>query len=175
MAISVKATLQTNKGFKELAKFKKDFNNLASQWVQVGFDASQTHHKNERGKREVVNMAELAIWLHEGTEDGRIPPRPFLEGTLQQMVDRSKSARLKPLVADLYKGFAKGKNLDKHTSRFLDRLGEVLRDDVKDNFGIENTIGLEDNAPTTIRDKGRNDPLVDTSKLKNSMLIKTSK
>ena len=175
MAISVKASLQTNQGFKQLAKFKKDFNKLALEWAEVGFEASDIHHTNERGKKEVVNMAELAIWLHEGTKDGRIPPRPFFERTLQQMVGSSEQAKLKPIVARLFKGFKQNQDLDKHISKFLDEVGGVLRNNVKDNFGIENTIGLEKNSDFTINQKGRDDPLVDTQKLKNSMKIKTSK
>jgi len=175
MAITVKASLQTNQGFKQLAKFKKDFNKLALEWTEVGFEASDEHHTNERGKREVVNMAELAIWLHEGTEDGRIPPRPFLEGTLQQMVGKSEQAKLKPIVARLFNGFKQGVDLDKHISKFLDELGEVLRSNVKGNFGIENTLGLEKNSDFTISQKGKNDPLVDTGTLRDSMKIKTSK
>lgn len=175
MAITVKATLQTNQGFKQLAKFKKDFNKLANEFVEIGFEASQTHHTNERGKKEEVNMAELAAWLHEGTDDGRIPSRPFFERTLQQMVGKSEQSKLKPIVSRLFKGFKQNKDLDKHISKFLNDLGILTRNNVKDNFGVENTISLEDNAPFTIKQKGRNDPLVDTGKLKDSMLIKTSK
>ena len=178
MAITVKATLQTNQGFKQLAKFKKDFNKLSQEWVEVGFDASQEHHKNERGKKEIVNMAELAYWLHEGTDDGRIPPRPFFERTLQQMVGKAEASKLKPKVARLFKGFKKGVDLDKHISVFLDDLGKVVRSNVKDNFGIENTIDLKENAKYTIKEKGRNDPLVGNTTgvhLKDAMLIKTSK
>lgn len=175
MAITVKATLDTNKGFKELAKFKKDFNRLAQEWVEVGFDASQVHHQNKRGKKEIVNMAELAAWLHEGTEDGRIPPRPFFERTLQQMVGKSEASKLKPIVARLFNGFNKKKDLDKHISKFLEEMGELTRNNVKDNFGIDNTINLKDNSEFTIKEKGRNDPLVDTGTLRDAMKIKTSK
>jgi hypothetical protein len=175
MAITVKATLDTNKGFKELNQFKKDFNRLAQEWVQVGFDSSEIHHTNERGKKEDVNMAELAAWLHEGTKDGRIPPRPFFEGTLQQMMGKSEANKLVPLVKKLYMGFGKGKNLNKHITDFLEGVGEHLKKKTQDNFGIDNTIGLVDNAPSTIKQKGRNDPLVDTHKLRDGMLVKTSK
>lgn len=178
MKISVVSKLDTSKGFKELAKFKKKFMEPNGDFSQVGYEASEVHHVNTRGKKEVVTMSELAYWLHEGTRDGRIPPRPFFDLTLQRLIGSESAVKMKPMVSKLFKGISKSKTAAPHIEVFLKSLGTFIMKETMSTFGSSE---LAENRPVTVKLKGSDRPLIDgvttnaEVQLKDAMKVKTSR
>ena len=177
MAISVVSKIDASRGFKELGKFRAKFGAIDKDFTQVGFDANEVHHVNKRGKQEVVNMAELAYWLHEGTKDGRIPPRPFFDLTMQKFVGSTAASKMRPMVAKLFTGLSKSSTARPHIETFLKELGEFIMVETMQTFGSSE---LHVNAKSTIKAKGSDKPLIDgvttdaDPQLREAMKVKTS-
>lgn len=170
MKFSLKTKVDFKKGFKDLEKFKKHLSKLNDENTAVGYTTDQLHLQD--GREEAIDMAYLATILHEGTQDGRIPPRPFLRQTLQQLTSGNKFRFLrKPFINYLESINNKQYSVD----QLLLDLGDIIRKEVQKNFGINNTIDLESNAPSTIRKKGSDDPLVESGVLRDSLKVKTSR
>lgn len=174
MTIKVKTQLKFKEGFKDLSKFEKYVSRINAESFSVGYSTDQIH-SSEGNNEDSIDMAYLATILHEGTQDGRIPPRPFLRATLQQLTSGAKFRFLrKPFMNYLSSIDNKQYTVD----QMLLDLGKIVRTEVQKNFGRDNTISLDPNAQTTIRLKKRdksNNPLVDTGELRDSMQVRTSK
>lgn len=102
-----------------------------------------------------LTVAELATVLHFGTEDGRIPPRPFLTMALDEQ--REELAKMGgELMAEVIEG-----KMDQ--DRALGLIGAKLATEAKKVI----TTGdqLTPNAPSTVAEKGSSRPLVDTGRL----------
>lgn len=93
-------------------------------------------------------VAEVGFWNEFGTEDGRIPARPFLRGTIV----RNKARYLKIMREISIKVLRGELDLEKG----LKKLALVGQNDVRN--GIKNWH-TPPNAPSTIRQKGVNAPL----------------
>jgi hypothetical protein len=178
VAISVVSRLDSSKGFKELGRFKAKFGAVDKDFTQVGFEATEVHHVNKRGKNEVVTMSELAYWLHEGTEDKRIPSRPFFDITMQNLVGSAGSAKMRPMVRKLFIGLAKEGTARPYIEAFLKELGKFIMLEAMQTFGSDE---LTANAASTIRAKGSDKPLIDgvttnaDPQLREAMKVKTSR
>ena len=170
MTFKVSSKTDFKQGFVDLSKFEEYVKTLNKEFTEVGYSTQQLHRQEDSD--EAIDMASLAIILHEGTDDGRIPPRPFLRRTLQNLTASSKQRFLrKPFMRYLESFNDKQSSVD----RMLLDLGKIVRKEVQGNFGKNNKINLRDNAKITERIKGKNDPLVDSGDLRDSMLIKTSR
>lgn len=106
------------------------------------------------GERE--KLLSIAVWNEFGTE--KIPARPFLRKTFLKKksvwLDYSES-----LVNQILDGKLNRKNA-------LKLMGERMRDDIKKTMV---DLKTPKNAPSTIKKKGFDDPLIDTKKLLNAV------
>jgi DNA-binding protein H-NS len=161
----------TDKGladiFKEVEKFK-------SLCVKVGVTEdvgsqlgkhfeTKTSKSGKKTKRKVQNtsgptIAEYATWNELGTADGRIPPRPFVRG----WIDNNRE-QIGKTLEKLYGLVSDGK-LDAMTA--IERLGRYGESGVKSY--IRNGT-FTPNADSTIAKKGSSKPLIDTGTLRNSI------
>lgn len=170
MKVSLETKVNFKQGFKELKEFSKYVNKVIGESTSIGYSTDQLHMQD--GRAEAIDMAYLATILHEGTDDGRIPPRPFLRATLQQLTSGSKNKTLKTPFEKYFKNVSNGQySID----QLLLDLGDIVRKEVQKNFGADNTIGLKSNAPSTINKKVGNNPLVESGDLKKAMQVKTSR
>lgn len=82
-----------------------------------------------------------------------IPPRPFMKTTINKNKNK---------WVEILNNLLKNKTPDKA----LGTLGEVIKSDIQ--YTISNNDFI-DNAPFTIMKKGRNQPLIDTGKMRNKV------
>lgn len=131
-----------------LEKFEK----LRNKGVYVGIPAES--NSSVDGAND-FNMAALAAVLEFGSADGRIPERPFLRQTLQE--NEKKYANF---FAEQLRG---GKDIE----QIYQMLAMMAQGDVQKN--IVNG-GWTPNARSTIRRKGSSKPLIDTGRLRQSVI-----
>lgn len=99
-------------------------------------------------------FAKFGVRLKKDTTEIRIPPRPFL----QQTVDAYKNKWLKQL------GILLAETGD--TNKSLSILGEQVVADIK--YIMENGDFIK-NSPLTVKAKGKDSPLINTGDLRNSV------
>lgn len=103
-------------------------------------------------------MVELGA-IHEfGSEDGRIPERPFLRGTMKK-----KTREHNALIRDLAKSVGQGRT---GTRQALEQLGARAAGDIQE--AIADRIPPA-NAPSTIKRKGSSTPLIDDGDLRRAI------
>lgn len=142
-------------GFDELIKKCKQIENHE---VEIGFGEEIHPDAN-------MTMGNLAWILETGADlpNGEIPPRQFMESTnFQFEVDNN---RLAPLVIKniLYKNAPIDAQLVRLGKKEKDIMQQVMRMKLFPN---------PNNAESTIRQKGRDDALIDTQKLIKSIKVK---
>jgi len=144
-----------------LDKLVKQCLEIDKREIEVGFDAEQ-HPDAE------MPMGNLAWILETGADlpNGEIPPRQFMESTnFQFEVDNKKLAPL-VLKGILYKSLPIEGQLMKLGRKHKQIMQEVMRLKLFPN---------PNNAQSTIRQKGRDDALIDTGKLIKSIKVKVQK
>ena len=110
--------------------------------------------KNAGKEPNGTSLVDVAVYNEFGTS--HIPSRPFI----RIASDKNKSFwtdESEKIIDDI---------VDGGTANF-NSLGKTMVNDIKDVMG--DTTLLESNAPSTIRRKGRNEPLIDKGKLKSSI------
>ncbi len=144
---------RTNK-MQQVIKSISDLGNLRimAGWVHPG-------QKHGDGK---LTMAQLACVMEYGAKVGKktyIPPRPML-----RMTGRLKSKSWVRQAGKLGKSVLEGK---KNAADAPAILGQIIADDIK---GVMNNSFLfTPNAPSTVRKKGKNAPLIDTGELRDAV------
>ena len=125
---------------KELAQYRGD------KFVTVGI-----HEGAPQPESGDLTMAQLGAVQHFGTEDGRIPARPWLdtgvESGTQEILDTIRS------------GAGKGLPLD----TVLEQVGVVAAGAVQEYM---TDLKTPPNAPSTIERKGSDNPLIDTGAMR---------
>lgn len=111
--------------------------------VNVGFLEKATYPVNEKGKS--LSVAQVAFWNEWGTV--RSPPRPFFRGMI---------AKRSPRWGELLAAAAKATHYD--TQATLAAAGETIKGQLQRSINEFMTPG---NAPSTIRKKGFDKPLID--------------
>jgi phage gpG-like protein len=111
-----------------------------------------------------LTVAEIAAILHFGTKDqakvGAIPPRPFLNQTMDEHREEFTKLGARLFAATLLRN--EGMTLN----RALGILGAKVAAEVKKTI----TAGMKPgNAVRTIRAKGQDKPLIDTGRLLNAI------
>lgn len=143
-----KAFKMTDRGLKILEKRKKS---LAGAELKVGFPADIQGHGD-------LSPGELALILEFGTLDGRIPERPVFRQTFDELKAEipQKQAYYAAMVDS-------GKISSKQAQQ---RLGQWYAGKLR--WAI---IRYHDvpNAPATIKQKGFDDPWIDTGGLVNAI------
>lgn len=134
-------------GDKFKAALKRAVGNAADGKVRVGIIESQTYPvKNGRGGQSV---AQVAYWNEYGT--ATIPSRPFFRNTIAEKQDEWAESSANIL-----------KSVDGDVKQALALIGEGVKGDIVET--IQNFREPE-NAPSTVKKKGFNKPLIDTGDL----------
>lgn len=144
---------RTNK-MQQVIKSISDLGNvrIMAGWVRPG----QKHGDTK------LTMAQLAYVMEYGAKVGKktyIPPRPML-----CLTGRLKSKNWVKQAGKLAKSVLEGKNNAADVPAIL---GQIIADDIK---GVMNaSILFAPNAPSTVRKKGKNTPLIDTGELRDAV------
>lgn len=151
MAKNDKLTAEGKRFFRELKK-------LSEKQVRVGVQGGKRHKEKSRdGKeKEGADLVDIAIWNELGTD--RIPARPFLGQTVDQ-----HGAEIQKAAAQLVQKICKGQ-LDAQSA--LNNLGVLMVGYVQNQISDGDFIP---NAPSTIRLKGSERPLINTKQLRGSI------
>jgi hypothetical protein len=121
-------------------------NLLDKSRVQVGIVGAAAERSSANGD---LTMAELALIQELGTET--IPPRPFIHPALHTTAAQEEAAK----IAHAGVFF---ENLDLALDHAGERLAQQMRDTILHGH-------LEPNAPETVRRKGFDQPLIETTGL----------
>ncbi|MGL5163381.1 MAG: hypothetical protein ACRC8E_14075 [Plesiomonas shigelloides] len=128
---------------KELAQYR------GNSHVTVGI-----HEGAPQPESGELNMATLGAVLHFGSEDGRIPARPWLDAGIESGTTE--------ILDTIRSGIGRGLPLD----TVLEQVGVISVGAVQ-----EFMTDLKDppNAPSTIEKKGSDNPLIDSGALRASV------
>lgn len=121
--------------------------------ITVGIHKTEGAHKGSDG----ATVVEVGTYNEYGTE--RIPERSFLRSTVNRNLPGYKG-RMK----DAYLGALRGTSMNLRAA--MSFIGGDVADDIRKTI-IEFTD--PPNAPSTIKAKGRDDPLVDTGQMRDSI------
>lgn len=139
-------------------KLLKNLNKMKKLQVRVGVQGGKKYKEKSRdGKeKEGADLVDIAIWNELGTD--RIPARPFLGQTVDQ-----HGAEIQKAAAQLVQKICKGQ-LDAQSA--LDNLGVLMVGYVQNQISDGDFVP---NAPSTIRLKGSERPLINTKQLRGSI------
>lgn len=126
--------------------------------VNVGWFEDQTYEDG-------LPVAKVARWNEFGTKAG-IPQRPFMRRTMM----KHEKEWIETLKTIVQKEIDKDKNIN--IDKALKKFGEIVKGDIQETI-LEG--GFVKNAPSTIRRKGHNTPLVDTGVMISSIQARTDK
>ena len=147
-----------DRGLKAIFRRSKRFDGAS---VTVGIQGTEANAEVETEGEGTFNMASLAAVHEFGSQDGRIPQRSFIRGT----IDREKALIFKLLKTAAKRGLVNG-SLEKN----LGVVGEkVVAEMVRT---IDQSIGLKANAPSTVAAKGSSTPLLNVGTLQRSITHK---
>lgn len=138
------------------ARIKRELLKLEKSVVEVGILGESARYADPDS--DGFTLVDVAIVNEFGSEDGHIPERPAHRQTYN-----AKRNDLKKRIAGSVRLIAEGK-VDTGTQ--LDRLGLWYTGELKDTIRQFND---PPNAPSTVRQKGANNPLVDTGRMLNSI------
>ncbi|MFK0339197.1 hypothetical protein ACIQT7_18165 [Agrobacterium deltaense] len=125
--------------------------------VKVGFPA---------GEADADNI-QKAIWNEFGTRPG-IPERPFMRNTMRSNRAAYKAA-MKAAAATIIAQAALGKSVASEKRKALSKLGIKAQGDIQ----VEITaLRTPPNAPSTIRQKGSSNPLIDSGEMRAAVTFK---
>lgn len=142
-------------GNAKLEEMHRRIKKLGQTTITVGV------HKDAGSYSNGMSVASVALINHFGTLDGKIPPRPFLTIAKKESEQSIKNKMME--AAKVASGGGDGVALFKQT-------GDALAESAK---GVIDSVStLTPNAPTTVAKKGKNHPLYDTGRLRNSIKVK---
>ena len=125
---------------------------MTNKFVTVGMHEDSGLHGDDG-----ITNAQLGATLHYGTDNGNIPPRPFLDVGVA-----SGNQDYLALIAD---GLEDGLQPD----MILEQIGSVAASKVQEYM---RDLKTPPNAPSTVERKGANNPLIDTGALRQSVTYK---
>ena len=141
----------------QLEKLKKTLNDLIGAKLKVGYFDAQKSDKNE------LTLATVAKINEYGTEDGKIPPRPFIRQTLRK--HNNFKAELKNVLQETL-------TLSKTFDSLFKKLGVKAMQEIQKEF----TAGeFKQNAECTIKKKKSSKPLIDKGQLRRSVSWRVEK
>lgn len=141
---------------KRLLKFRGKLKDLDTKTVKVGHFGGDRHPDPDPDVN--ITYASLMQILNDGWDD--VPPRPVIRKTLEYIEDNKK-----PIVDAIFR-----KHINDEPDVLAHALGRLIMEEIQSNFGAGNKIGLKGN-PMPNR-KGRDDPLIDTTALRDAMEVK---
>lgn len=147
------------------SKIKKDLKDLHKFAALVGIPSTAPVPVDKETHKPLgINMASLALVHELGSAANNIPARPFMRQTRERMQNRFMR-----LLRGAYKQVLAGKV---HPYQALFRLGMAYEGEMKNTFIIGS---FTPNKPATIARKGSSRPLIDTSRMRQSIVSKVVK
>ena len=137
---------------------------LHGKYTKVGFPSEgkvappSRKGSNHIPVRSMSKMAYIASIQENGTEDGRIPPRPFMKRAFDYnivLINWFKEKEINKIISG---------RTDAKTA--LGRIGEQMVGLIKQQILNGNFIR---NAPSTIAHKGHDQPIIDTQQMFNTV------
>lgn len=156
--MTLEASVKITSDTKDLKKLVKKLKKLRNAGVDVGFLGGERH-------REVpeATVAEIAT-IHEfGSDDGKIPERPFMRNTVKKH---------KNYVSLLARESGKVFEKRQSSSTMIAKMGETVRSDMIQEIAGGNFTPLAD---STVRAKGSSKPLIRTGFMWNSITWRSQK
>lgn len=138
--------------YKQVKKNLLDFSKLD---LLVGVPQEKAERE---GNSEPITNAELMFIHTNGSPIKNIPKRPTIEPTIDENKER---------ISEMFKKTVNKILSNKEDGRAdLEKIGLWTVNKIKAKFGSDDLIP---NAPSTIAQKGDNNPLIDTGQLRNSI------
>ena len=140
------------------AALRRNLEELAALQVNIGFNDSSGSYKPD-GKQSAgsVSVAQVAAWNEFGTEHS--PARPFMRQTITDQRDK-----ISKFVQNRARNVVNG-SMDAQTA--LNGIGSYA----KGRMQAEIRDGdFEPNAPSTVARKGSSKPLIDTGRMRQSVV-----
>lgn len=125
--------------------------------VKVGFPAGESDSDN----------IQKAIWNEFGTSRG-IPERPFMRNTMRQKRTEYRAA-MKAAAATIIEQAALGESVAKEKRKALKKLGIKAQGDIQAEI---TALRTPPNAPSTIRQKGSSNPLINSGEMRAAVTFK---
>lgn len=170
MSLKLKVNFNLKDGMKDVKQFISSLKKADKQSVKYGYFDGKIHETEH--DKSGMTLAALMYLQEFGEDSVNIPARPVFRQTGENMQDFSNSKALKdPILKYLMESKeSKTPNADK---MLLD-IGKIMRKATQANFGAGNSLNLKSNATFTKTLKGRDDPLVHTGTLRDSIEVRTS-
>ena len=130
--------------------FAQALDEIASKKIKVGFLEGET-------EQDGTSIADIAAWNELGTEDGRIPSRPFM----RQSVENHRPEINRHILAEGNK-LAAGASAKEVLSGIGDFFVRNLQKEIRNGDFVPN-------APSTVAAKGSDRPLIDTGRMRQSV------
>lgn len=147
MAKKQRKTKSIDKGEKRILRELKE---IKSASIEAGY------FEGEQSSDPGFALAELAATQEFGTQDGDIPPRPFLRPAYDENIVKYRTVA-KKMMQELA-----GRSIG--GLRILRTIGALMVSDIKKKI---TTIRTPPNAPATIAAKGFDNPLIETGTMRN--------
>jgi len=122
-------------------------------YAPYGPQSKITNKARWYGPRKAISVAEVAMANEFGGKNR--PPRPFMRYTCEK-----RSKKWRKIIQDLLPQYAD------NIKGLFEKLGDVCAEDLEDVIRIWTA---PPNAPSTVKKKGFNDPLVDSGQMMNSV------
>ncbi|CDZ60468.1 Hypothetical protein NGAL_HAMBI2605_10380 [Neorhizobium galegae bv. orientalis] len=113
------------------------------------------------------DVIERAVYNNFGTSRG-IPERPFMQNAMRNH-RREYQAMMKTEARNIVLGAVRGQDASRTKVNALKRLGIKAQGDIQAEI---TSLDTPPNAPSTIRQKGSSNPLIDTGEMRNSVSYK---
>lgn len=146
-------SLKIIKGGDTFKKLDKLLKNSKSQ-LQAGFFQGQMRKSGNKD----IPQAQIAYWNEFGTDDGTIPPRPFMKISVEKNSKRWFNFIKKGLL-----------NNNFEIKKTINQLGSMVVGDIQKEI---TDLRTPPNAESTIKKKGSSNPLIDTGIMRNSVKYK---
>lgn len=130
-------------------RFYEQLREMARMEVRVGYQAG------EAADDDGVDMCDIAMWNELGTS--RSPARPFLRQTVE-----NNESKINAFCSREAKKIFEGGTAE----QCLEKIGTFMKGLVQKTIRDGE---FEQNAPSTIRKKGSDHPLIDTGRLRQSV------
>jgi len=125
--------------------------------VRVGFPSG-----GPRDPESEISVAEKAIFNEYGSNNGRVPPRPFMRQTVGLTHETLKALKA-GLISRIYRKVTDARGA-------MGTIGEWYSDQIR--YTITTAGTFVPNAISTIERKGSTKPLIDTKQMMNSITYK---
>lgn len=136
----------------------------SAPYVKVGILGSSTSRTIKSNKREVAENATIGFIQEFGSVSDKIPARSFLHMPIKEKFNEYMKSSERTGHEAFKKAVKEGKLF-----QFMKLMGIVGEKCVLDAFKTRGFGKWKPNAPTTIKAKGSDSPLIDTGELRKSI------